>query len=285
MAESVPVLSALVVIVRDEVRALLEWVAYHRVIGFDEIIVYDNESRDGTTELCQQLHNDGAITHRPWRDPPPESEIGPQIPAYEHAAANTSAEWLCFLDADEFLVLQDYKTVADLICVAGRYLMPIALNWKIFGSNGQTEYRDDLVIERFPRCGGPEQDVNRHIKTLGPASALQGGARVHVHGWVLAPGQHYVDALGNPVDVEECTFVTPPQWRGAWINHYIVKSREEFEQKQLRGKATHAVGDPTKYDRTVESYFTAYDRNEVEDGTIRSSTPRVKEMVGKLRNR
>jgi len=283
MVESVRPRSALIVIVRDEARALLEWVAYHRVIGFDEIIVYDNESRDGTTELCHQLQNEGAITHRPWPDPAPELGTGPQVPAYEHAVANSAADWLCFLDADEFLVLQNYRTVGDLLRVAGRHAMPIALNWKIFGSNWQIEYRDGLVIDRFTRCGGPEQDVNRHIKTLGPASVLLAGARVHIHGWVLAKGQYYVDALGNPAAVEGYTFVTPPRWRGAWVNHYLVKSREEFEQKRLRGKATHAVGDPTKYDRTIEDYFTKYDQNEMEDNTIRQRTERVQRMLGKWR--
>lgn len=274
---------ALIVIVKDEVQSLLEWVAYHRVIGFDEIIVYNNDSQDGTAELCQDLQEKGAITTLPWPNPSLKLGIGPQVPAYEHAAACTTAEWLCFLDADEFLVLKDYRTVSELIRVAGRRSMPIALNWKIFGSNGQKEYYDDLVIERFTRCGGPNENVNRHIKTLGPVSVLRNGAQVHVHGWVLAPGQHYVDALGNPVQVDGCTFVTPPRWRGAWINHYIVKSLEEFEQKRLRGKATHAEGDPRGIDRTLELYFDLYNRNEFEDDTILHASKFVRSVMNALR--
>jgi hypothetical protein len=95
-----------------------------------------------------------------------------------------------------------------------------------------------------------------------------------------AAGLQYVDAMGEPVTVESCTFVTPPRWRGAWVNHYIVKSRQEFEEKRLRGKATHAVHAPDKYDRTYEGYFLQYDRNEEEDRAIqRFRAPLMAELA------
>ena len=176
--------------------------------------------------------------------------------------------WLCFLDADEFLVLEHAWTVEAFLAQAGAAGMPIALNWRIFGSSGEVSAGPGLVIDRFVRCGRATEDVNRHIKTLGPTSILKDGARVHVHGWVLErPGLFTVDAAGRPVSVEGCTF-TAPCWHGAWINHYIVKSREEFEAKRRRGKATHARSAPDKHDRDYGNYFTPYDRNEEEDRTI-----------------
>jgi glycosyltransferase involved in cell wall biosynthesis len=262
--------TAICVIVRNEERGLLEWIAYHRVIGFDQILVYDNQSTDGTAEMCRKLAAAGVITYCFWPDPAPDYHIGPQVPAYEHAAAHCDADWLCFLDADEFLVLEHASSIAEWLVMAGRAGMPIALNWKIFGSSGEDEAGIGMVTDRFVRRGLHGLDVNRHIKTVGPAAALRAGARVHVHGWVLefAENLYYVDPLGEKVTVESCTFVTPPRWRGAWVNHYIVKSRQEFEEKRLRGKATHAVHAADKYDRTYEGYFLQYDRNEEEDRAI-----------------
>lgn len=259
----------LAAIMKNEAAYLREWVAYHRVIGFDHIIILDNESTDATAAICEQLVATSAIEYRYWPDPPPNSPIGPQVLAYEHTAATTSTEWLCFLDADEFLTLESDRSVAELVGRAGVGGMPIALNWKIFGSSGHITASDALVIQRFQRCGGLQLDVNAHIKTLGPTALLRAGARVHVHGWVLDhPAHFFVDALGERVTVEGHTFVRPPRWRGAWVNHYIVKSLEEFEQKCRRGSATETTRSRHKYSRTFSNYFQQYDHNEHHDSTI-----------------
>lgn len=259
---------ALCAIMRNEGRYILEWIAYHRGIGFSPVVIYDNLSDDGTAQLCEPLARAGAIEYVPWPDPPPGGEHGPQVYAYEHAAARLQADWLCFLDADEFLVLDAASTIQDFLLSAGRAAMPIALNWRIFGSDGAQSASAGLVTDRFVRCGSSDRPVNSHIKTIGPMSALAGGARVHIHGWPLGSGQHYVDATGAPVEVEDSTWLRPARWQGAWVNHYIVKSREEFERKSARGRATVAPGRADKFNRTLESYFTPYDANEEEDRTV-----------------
>lgn len=260
--------TALCAIMRNEGPYILEWIAYHRSIGFDHIAIYDNESSDETAMLCRPLAAAGLITYVPRPDPPPGSPVGPQLPAYQHAAAHLQADWLCCLDADEFLVLETARTVRDFLATAGQAGMPIALNWRTFGSGGALQASSDLVISRFVRCGSLERGVNKHIKTLGPMSVLRNGAQVHIHGWPLGVGQHYVDAAGLPVSIEGSTWLAPPRWRGAWVNHYIVKSREEFEGKIARGAGVTPRDDREKDRRTFGSYFDPYDANEEENLTI-----------------
>ena len=43
--------AAICVIVKDEASDIAEWLIHHRMIGFDQLIVYDNELVDGTSEL------------------------------------------------------------------------------------------------------------------------------------------------------------------------------------------------------------------------------------------
>ncbi len=45
----------LVSAMRNEGPFLLEWIAYHRVIGVDRIVVVSNGSTDGSDELCTAL--------------------------------------------------------------------------------------------------------------------------------------------------------------------------------------------------------------------------------------
>ncbi|EPW1758023.1 glycosyltransferase family 2 protein, partial [Escherichia coli] len=42
-------------IIKDECSSLLEWIAYHRVLGVDGFIIADNGSRDGSRELLLSL--------------------------------------------------------------------------------------------------------------------------------------------------------------------------------------------------------------------------------------
>ena len=204
---SVATCVTLAAIMRNEASCLLEWVAYHRAIGFDKIIVYDNESTDNTADLCCRLAAGGVIGYKYWPDPPPNDPIGPQVLAYEDVAATAQTDWLCFLDADEFLTLENYSSVKEMIARAGVAGMPIALNWKIFGSSGCVEASGELVTDRFIRCATSEHAANGHIKTVGPTSILRQGARVHTHAWVLVdPGHFYVDAFGAGVKVEGCTY-------------------------------------------------------------------------------
>lgn len=89
----------------------------------------------------------------PWPDPVDSPEYGPQVYAYQHAARHLDTDWLCCLDADEFLVLETAATVQDLVADAGHDGMPIALNWRNFGSGGAVTAGLGLVTERFQRCG------------------------------------------------------------------------------------------------------------------------------------
>ena len=49
-------------IVKDEFAGLLEWIAYHRVLGVTGFIIADNGSRDGSRELLSALARLGIVT-------------------------------------------------------------------------------------------------------------------------------------------------------------------------------------------------------------------------------
>jgi hypothetical protein len=46
---------------KNEAPFILEWVAYHRAIGFDRIKIVPEESDDGTTDLLDALAGQGII--------------------------------------------------------------------------------------------------------------------------------------------------------------------------------------------------------------------------------
>ena len=55
---------------KDEGHSLIEWVAYHHMIGFDNICVYTNDCGDGTDDMLIRLQELGYCQH--FRNDVPE---------------------------------------------------------------------------------------------------------------------------------------------------------------------------------------------------------------------
>ena len=87
---------------KNEGPFILEWVAHHRAIGFDEIIVVSNDCDDGSSELLDALDASGYVTHQIQTVPP---ETAPQMAAAQklEKECDLTGKWVLWLDADEFL--------------------------------------------------------------------------------------------------------------------------------------------------------------------------------------
>jgi hypothetical protein len=48
---------------KNEGRFLLEWIAYHRVIGVTDFLIYTNDCEDGSPDLLDRLQELGIVIH------------------------------------------------------------------------------------------------------------------------------------------------------------------------------------------------------------------------------
>jgi Glycosyltransferase family 92 len=90
-------------IVRDEGRYLREFVMFHREVGVDHMLIYDDGSVDNTAEVVEPFEREGFVTFIAW--PRFIHQRNNQFLAYQHAIASQrgKAFWLAMIDADEFL--------------------------------------------------------------------------------------------------------------------------------------------------------------------------------------
>ena len=56
--------AAIVTCMKNEGPFILEWLAYHRAIGFDDFLVYTNDCTDGTDTMLDALQARGIVQHR-----------------------------------------------------------------------------------------------------------------------------------------------------------------------------------------------------------------------------
>jgi hypothetical protein len=242
---------AIVAIFKNECEYVLEWIAYHRsVIGIKDFIIADNVSDDGTTQLLEALDQAGEIKRIFF---PRESETdGPQVPAYNHIIEKYSADYdyFLFIDADEFLVNNTGLSLERFISEfeVNEDFGSLTLNWRIFGSSGNTYRQDGLVIERFYRAANLDEKVNCHVKSLVSSKAVE---KMHIHQVDLKEGFACYDEtkqkakfLSLPSDPEPCEgnrtapFTQNINNSLLYVAHFAVKSKaEHFFKKAGRGSA------------------------------------------------
>jgi hypothetical protein len=212
--------------VRQEARYLLEWIAYHRALGIESFLLGDNGGDDGTSELLQALHELGIIQRLDWL-----GEINFQLRFDIDAVARMCGlvDLCSITDVDEFLRplngRSDIPTALAEI-FSRREVAAAALCWAIYGSSGRTCAGDGLVLERFTRRSRADHRFHKVVKTIVRPERLMGMAYAHV---VELDGGEYVDDRGDSWINE------PISWNSLRVDHYVIKSREEFEQKARRG--------------------------------------------------
>jgi hypothetical protein len=258
-------------IMKDERPYIAEWVAYYRILGFDRIVIYSNDSSDGSDVVLSKLASLGVITHFDW---PSGERSSPQIAAYTDAVDRCTTDWILFVDADEFLLLNQHRTASQFLAGFGADVSGIAVNWRLFGSSGLRESDGRLVIERFRMASHPQHYINHHVKTfVRPTAVLEG----HVHACKLR-GQ-YVTASGIPFVFSRQGIGTQIDTTVAQINHYLTKSRAEYDLKRRRGNANRALTAPDKFLRYDDQLFIDHDCNDVLDERITRFVPAVQSMI------
>ena len=143
--------AAIVASFRDEGISILEWVAHHRVLGFEGIFIYTNDNVDGSEVLLKVLADNAVISLLlnelgPGTDPPRK--------CYNHALHLfrdlRDYQWALFIDADEFLMLGPRfghsiaRYLREAEATVGEALSAICLHWRWYGS--------DKAFERTRGC-------------------------------------------------------------------------------------------------------------------------------------
>ena len=273
--------SAICLIVRNEVRDIAEWVAYHALIGFDTQIIFDNRSDDGTAAIIKSAAALYDIRYHHWQD----SSTRSQVAAYEAACAAYKLEfdWIAFVDSDEFLMLAAPEPINDFLARFEGW-SGIAVHWAIYGANGHDDFPPSLVLDSFTARAGTDFFPARHVKSIiRPGFAAR---CLNPHCFELAGARlgSYCDARGRSMQwwpapehggILPGVSLEPPDYGVCRINHYFTRSRAHWAAKLKRGYPSDVA-----IRRMAE--FIEYDRNEVEDPIARRYLPALRPRLAEL---
>ncbi|WP_299591762.1 glycosyltransferase family 2 protein [uncultured Tateyamaria sp.] len=275
--------------VRNEAAFLLEWLAHHRAVGFDDILVFSNDCDDGTDVMLDRLAEMGWLTH--VRNEGPYDKGGIQFTALKAAAKMDQvkkADWILPLDIDEFVNIHvGDGTLADLHAALPD-ATAIALTWRLFGNNGQVRHTDHPVTDTFPMAAPEILHWPWRASMFKTLYANNGTYRKPgVHRPRDADQTKLADARWFDSHGRELTeqFKTrrlfsnygQPNYGLAQLNHYPLGAMESYVLKADRGRAVHS-DDILGMDYWVERNFCTD-----EDRTISRYRERRDAHLGDLR--
>lgn len=240
---------ALGVIAKNEGAYFIEWLDWHLSQGVEKFYVYDNESTDNTREILDPYIQAGVVEYRYFPG------YRKQLAAYDDCLARHrfDARWIGFIDMDEFIVPLKDKNIPEFL-TRFEDAPVVEINWLVYGSGGAKKHVEGTQMERFKYHSQPFNPINRHIKSIFDPRRVYGMIGCHEVARINGKAK---DSQGNRVKVSWRD--RDPNQDVIRINHYAVRSKEEFIEKQSRGRASGPA-------RSIDmEYFHRFDLNDLRE--------------------
>ena len=212
---------------RDE-KHIKEWVAHHLNLGFDCIHIFDHKSIEPIKNLFKP--NPKLTVKR--------IELIDNIKSSCMKKAIILAktyDWMIYLDADEFLVLNNHLTIQDFIS-SYKDINQILLNWVFFGSNFLSNEPSGMMLENYIRC---HSKINKHVKSLVRPNAVIDIYNAHVYKTNNPNNPNKSRSCYNllPMNIKEPWFMSIPDKSysdiPAYVAHYVNQSYDKYNDRRL----------------------------------------------------
>lgn len=275
-----PLRKVSVTAVKDEAPYLVEWLAYQRLIGFDEIVIATNDSTDGTQEIVDRLAEQGFCTALHFKKA--DFDSVPQLAAYgllQDTPALEKPALMLVSDVDEFLQINVGDGTLDALLQAACDFDQLLVRWRVFGSSGEKEFSAQFVTQRFRQASptkyrhgkfvfssGEKIDVAeeadtppddifdrsmslRWTRTYKTLFHYVPGDKLHIHLPRTSRGKMLQIDGGGRRDPDEgyshLRFYGSIGYDGSYdlcqMNHYANRAVDEYLMKMVRGSGATAI--------------------------------------------
>ncbi len=252
-------------IAKDEDPFLKEWLAYHAMLGVERFYIYDNCSQTPIKRLLgEYAGHDRVVVRR-------VEGRRMQLPVYDDCLKSFGAEcrWLAFIDLDEFICPMQDDDLRPLLAEFEPYA-GLAATWRLFNSSGHLKRPEGLALRNYTQAFAQQEsfavkcivDPARTAQALSPHHFRHspGECCVNEDHYPFAPGTHFSFSPGRLVRV----------------NHYFLRSQQDYEEKMRRGGGATRAED--EY-RKMDLFLGALEKPQVEDKAIQRFLPRLEKAL------
>lgn len=266
----------------DEALYLKEWIEYHKLIGVERFILYNNDSADDFITILQPYIDQGVVELIDWPSAlKNRSHLEDQKKAYKDCVIRYKNQtyWLAVIDIDEFIVPVKHENLADFLKQYDHdpNLGSYQVNWQLFGTSHLEQIpHDKLLIEsliyKAPWDYCDSEHSNLFVKSI---IRPHGVRRMDIHSAVLKNGYYCLPFLTasntQKVKIDEIR-----------INHYWTRSRDYFFNFKLARLLRWSLPHFNYNEDALISAYTEKEKklNQEEDSLILRHVPELRERMG-----
>jgi len=229
-------------IIKNENLYLREWIDYHLNLGFEKIILYDNNDVNGEVPnmIVQDYINKNVVEVINYRGFKTNDKFwGVQSAAYNDCLQKykNTDNWIAFIDVDEFIFLEKHKKIQYLF-ENSKYnnYESVVISWLNYGDNGQLYYENKPVLERFttvakefPYIEG--YNYNTLVKSITKSTDNTSFGYANAH----CASTNCCNSLGNHVAMDNlCNKLGSHFSENIYIKHFYTKSLTEFLYRKIQ---------------------------------------------------
>lgn len=269
---------------KNEAPFLLEWVAYHRMIGVNDMLVFSNDCTDGTNLMLERLDEMGVLRHYPnpsmYLD---RDKHHLQVIKYINTSERLPrSDWVVSFDVDEFICVNTGKGHLEDLFNAVPDANMVVMNQHNFGCSGVVGFEDRLLTEQFQYAWDKEKPYHPRLNRRGTKTLTHRAAQAkswHNHSPVFHADKldkvHCVNGSGKRLTDQDFTKDIKSLLEGSFgfdlvqLNHYALRAVETYLLKVHRGNANHADA------KDAMAYWRRYDHNDLHDTNISRMVPDI----------
>ena len=219
---------------KNENDYIVEWVQHYLQLGFDKIILCDN-NEPGDKSLSETLRR---YIENGFVEVFDCSMLDSfQVQFYSAFCTEGNYSWCGYFDCDEFLEIPSYFSIKHYLSTREDENV-ISFHWMVYGSNDALQKEEGTLFERFKY---PVSPISIFTENCFVKSVVKGRETFRKGCWFN--GSHipmttpmYTHNVGGHFHTNSdmhCYF--PPKYKDGYIRHYYTKSFDEWARKSKRG--------------------------------------------------
>ena len=214
---------------KNENDYIVEWVDHHLSVGFDKVIIADNNDDDSLYEILADHVNRGVVQilnchgfkHFQWY-------------IYQMFLRDHNYAWCAYIDADEFIQPTMYTNIKDFLATIEEDC--VCINWLMYGPCGNVHKPTGGVLESYKY---PMMPINEFKENMFVKCIVRGCERFENSSW-----SNHIPTTNEPTPVNvggyfkstnKLEYFYPYRYKMIHVKHFYTKSRDEWHEKCMRG--------------------------------------------------